>query len=69
MKRKLKINACGEISLAQQVNFQNNAFVNVCFFAFLGFSDHFYILLQNFYFLSSKLNILVIIEKKMFRAF
>ena len=38
------MNACGDILLAQQVTFQNSAFVNVCFFAFFGFTDHFYIL-------------------------
>ena len=63
------MNACGVILLAQQVNSQNNAFVNVCVFDFLGFTDHFYILHQNVYYLRSKLNILIIFEKRISRAF
>ena len=61
---KKTINACGELVSAQQGNFQNNAFVNVSFVVFLGVTDHFYILLQNFHYLSSKFNILVIIFLK-----
>ena len=34
---KKKMNACGDILIAQQVNFQNNAFVNVGFFPFFWF--------------------------------
>ena len=42
--------------------------VSLLLLVFFGFTDHFYILHQNFYYLSSKFNILVIFEKKNFKG-
>ena len=46
------MNACGYMLLAQQVTFQNIAFFKCVFLCFFGFTDQFYILHQNFHYVS-----------------